>query len=181
MSLLEIHAVAHIQDDLPCLQHGWSEGVSRLSTAGRDLKLLLVASESWLEWQDIMRRVLQRTPAEWRSAPRSDLKALQHDVGELWSQFTKGFNASSSTIHEAIVVAEGVTEPSRELGLSFTTAPKYQWAAQEMSCHLKYSVRKLLAKERYRKATKRQLKAGEARRGFEAAKGVLPVTWVACV
>ena len=33
-------------------------------------------------------------------------------------------------------------------------------------------------KDRYRKATKKQLEQGEARRGLEAAKGVLPVTGV---
>ena len=33
VSLLEIHAVAHTENDaLPCLQHGWSDAVKRLDT-----------------------------------------------------------------------------------------------------------------------------------------------------
>ena len=107
------------------------------------------------------------------------MKELRDDIGALWNEFVKSYNASPDTITDAVVIAEAVTEASRSLGLSFTMAPRYQWATREMSCHLKYSVKKLLAKGRYRKATKRQLEQGEARRGLEAAQGVLPVTGVA--
>lgn len=151
----------------------------RLLTTAGDLALMLVASESWVEWQAIVGRVLQRTPAEWRSAQETELKELQHDIGALWNEFVKSYNASPGTIADAVVIAEAVTEASQSLGLSFTMAPRYQWATHEMSCHLKYSVKKLFAKDRYRKATKSQLEKGEARRGLEAAQGVLPVTGVA--
>ena len=50
------------------------------ATAG-DLALTLVASESWVEWQAIMTRVLQRTPAEWCSAQEIELKELRADIG----------------------------------------------------------------------------------------------------
>ena len=104
---------------------------------------------------------------------------LRQDIGALWNEFVKSYNASPGTIADAVVIAEAVTEASRSLGLSFTMAPRCQWATHEMSCHLKYSVKKLKAEDRYRKATKMQLEQGEARRGLEAAKGVLPVTGVA--
>ena len=80
VSLLEIHAVAHTENDaLPCLQHGWSDAVMRLLTTAGDLALMLVASESWVEWQAIVGRVLQRTPAEWRSA--QEIEEDDEDIG----------------------------------------------------------------------------------------------------
>ena len=61
-------------------------------------------------------------------------------------------------------------------GVSFVIAPIYQWTTHEITCHLKYSVKKPCARDPYRKATKNQREQGEARRGLEAARGVLPVT-----
>ena len=107
------------------------------------------------------------------------MKKLKQDIGALWNEFVKSYNASPGTIADAAVIAETVTEASRNMGLSFTMAPRYQWATHEMSCHLKYSVKKLMAEDRYRKATKTQLEQGEARRGLEASRGVMPVTGVA--
>ena len=87
-----------------------------LTVAG-DLALMLVASESWVEWQAIVGRVLQRTPAEWRSAQEIELKELQEDIGALWNEFVQSYNASPNTIADAAVIAEAVTEASRSLGL----------------------------------------------------------------
>ena len=149
-----------------------------LKTDARDLVLMLVASESWVEWQAIVGRVLQRTPAAWRRVWESELQKLKQGIGVLWNVFVKSYNASPGTIHDAVVIAEAVTEASQSLGLSFTMAPRYQWAEREMSCHLQCSVTKRFAKDRYRKPTQKQLEEGEACRGLEAAKGVLPVTGV---
>ena len=84
---------------------------------------------------------------------------------------------------DAVRVAEAVTQVSSDMGLSVALAPRYQWAEREMSSQLKYSTTKLKAKGRYAKPTKAQLQRGEARRGLEAAKGILPITGVskACV
>ena len=153
--------------------------MKRLLTNDGDLALMLVASESWVEWQDIVGRVLQRAPDEWRSAPENELKNLKQDIGALWNVFVKNYNASPGAIVDAAVVAEIVTEASRHMGLSFMMVPRYQWATHEMSCHLKYSVKKLLAEDRYHKATKKQLEQGESSRGLEAARGVLPARVVA--
>ena len=75
---------------------------------------------------------------------------------------------------EAVDIAEAVTQMSSYLGLSVALAPRYLWAEGEMSSQLKYSTTKLKAKGRYSKPTKAQLQRGEARRGLEAAKGILP-------
>ena len=76
--------MAHTDFDLQCLQRGWSDAVRKHSTVAGPLALMLVVSDSWVEWRAIAGRVLQRTPAEWRSAAAHELKALKHDVGALW-------------------------------------------------------------------------------------------------
>ena len=83
--------------------------MKRLLTTDGDIALMLVASESWVEWQAIMGRVLQHTPADRRSAQEIELKELQHDIGALWTEFVKSYNASPGTIADAVIIAEAVT------------------------------------------------------------------------
>ena len=59
-------------------------------------------------------------------------------------------------------------------GLDMAMAPKYEWHNNEMTAHVKYGVRKGLAKYRFRKPTKKQLAMGQARRAQQAALGLLP-------
>ena len=66
---------------------------------------MLVASESWVEWQEIVGRVIQRAPDEWCSAPENDLNNLKEDIGVLWNVFVKSYNASPGTIVAASVIA----------------------------------------------------------------------------
>mgnify|MGYP003321633783 CR=1 FL=1 len=160
VSLLEIHAVAHTRNDaLPCLRWGWSDTVMRLLTPGSGpfaLMLLTHGSESLELWQTIVRRVLLQTPTQWRKAEEKEKKRLKDYIGDLWKLFVTSYNASPGSIAETISIAEAVTEASRSWeGVSFAMAPKYEWNTHEMSCHLKYSVQKLQARARYRKATKR--------------------------
>ena len=141
--------------------------------------LLTHGSESLELWQTIVRRVLLQTPTQWRKAEEKEKKRLKDYIGDLWKLFVTSYNASPGSIAETISIAEAVTEASRSWeGVSFAMVLIYEWTAQEMTCHLKYSVQKLEARARYKKPTKCQLQQGEARRGLEAAKGVLPFTGV---
>ena len=79
----------------------------RLLTSAGDLALMLVASESWAEWQAIVGRVLQHTPAEWRSA--QEIEKLRQGICALWDEFVKSYNASPGTIADAVVIAKAVT------------------------------------------------------------------------
>ena len=91
--------------------------------------MLLVQSDSWAEWQDIVGKVLPRKPKRWRKARDREARArkkleLKHHIGDLWKLFVTSYNASPGSIAEAVSKAEAVTEASRRWeGVTIVMAP----------------------------------------------------------